>query len=129
MLTRGLGAILFGFYGDFVGRKWPLVAACVLLGIFQIASIYCKSLNAFLACRSLFGVALGGIWGLSAAGVMEKAPLRARGFMSGFMASCSSVAFIAASGANLGFGPSPESWKKLFWVSDPRSEACGKVFY
>ena len=83
MLLRPVGAVLFGWMGDYMGRKYPMVLNCILMGVVQIATIYCKSLKAFFAARALFGIAMGGIWGCAAAVAMERTPIQARGILSG----------------------------------------------
>lgn len=83
MALRVVGAAIFGFLGDLIGRRWPLIIDLVILGSLQIASIYCTDINSFLIVRSLFGVGMGGIWGCSASHLMENAPLEARGLIGG----------------------------------------------
>lgn len=110
MLTRGIGALVFGIVADLYGRKWPLVANLVFLGVLQIATIYCETTAGFLGTRALFGVGMGGIWcvystvwgckcvqvqhidavslsrhhrGCSAAAVMEFCPFETKGLLSG----------------------------------------------
>ncbi len=61
LLLRSVGAAVFGFAGDKWGRKWPMVANMIILGLLQIATIYCKTFNQFLAVRSLFGLFMGGV--------------------------------------------------------------------
>jgi hypothetical protein len=53
---------MFGFAGDKWGRKWPMVANMIILGLLQIATIYSKTFNQFLAVRSLFGLFMGGVY-------------------------------------------------------------------
>jgi SHS family lactate transporter-like MFS transporter len=67
LLFRSLGALIFGVLADRFGRKWTLVGNLCLIAIFELASGFCNTYNQFLAVRSLFGVAMGGIWGQSAA--------------------------------------------------------------
>lgn len=116
MLCRFVGAVLFGALSDLVGRKWPLVANLTILGVLQIASIYTRSLGAFLATRALFGIGMGGIWGLAAAQLMEQCPAQSRGLLSGLLQSAISAGFIVAAGINLATGPDPQSWKVMFWI-------------
>jgi MFS family permease len=83
LLLRPVGAIIVGLTSDFFGRKYPLFIACLVLAALQIASIYCRTLPAFLAVRALFGIAMGSIWGSAAALAMEGCPAPTRGLMSG----------------------------------------------
>ncbi|CAC9889556.1 unnamed protein product [Aureobasidium pullulans] len=61
LLLRSVGAAMFGFAGDKYGRKWPMVANMIILGLLQIATIYSTTFNQFLAVRSLFGLFMGGV--------------------------------------------------------------------
>lgn len=61
LLLRSIGAAIFGLAGDKFGRKWPMVVNMIVLGLLQIATIYCATFNQFLAVRSLFGLFMGGV--------------------------------------------------------------------
>lgn len=66
LLLRSVGAALFGVAGDKYGRKWPMVLNMLVLGLLQIATIYCHTFQQFLAVRSLFGLFMGGVYVLPA---------------------------------------------------------------
>lgn len=59
MTFRIVGAGIFGFLGDYFGRKWPLVINLCMLGLLQIWSIHCDKIGTFLQVRALFGIAMG----------------------------------------------------------------------
>lgn len=61
LLLRSVGAALFGLAGDKWGRKWPMVANMIILGVLQIATIYSNTFGAFLGVRALFGLFMGGV--------------------------------------------------------------------
>jgi len=67
LLFRSLGALIFGVLADRFGRKWTLVCNLLLIAVFELGSGFCNTYEQFLAVRSLFGVAMGGIWGQAAA--------------------------------------------------------------
>lgn len=67
LLFRSLGALIFGVLADRFGRKWTLVGNLLLIAIFELGSGFCNTYAQFLAVRSLFGIAMGGIWGQAAA--------------------------------------------------------------
>jgi SHS family lactate transporter-like MFS transporter len=69
LLFRSLGALIFGVLADRFGRKWTLVGNLLLIAVFELGSGFCNTYQQFLAVRSLFGVAMGGIWGQAAAWV------------------------------------------------------------
>jgi SHS family lactate transporter-like MFS transporter len=83
LLLRPVGAFLVGMSSDYFGRKYPLCFAVLMLAVFQVAAIHCHSLQAFLAVRALLGIAMGPVWGTSAAMAMEGCPPQARGLISG----------------------------------------------
>lgn len=67
LLFRSLGALIFGLLADRFGRKWTLVCNLCLIAVFELGSGFCNTYQQFLAVRSLFGIAMGGIWGQAAA--------------------------------------------------------------
>ena len=82
---RPVGAYLFGRAADRYGRKPALMAAIGCYSLVELASAVAPSLTVFLLLRALFGVALGGEWGVGAALTMESIPPRWRGFVSGVL--------------------------------------------
>jgi len=67
LLFRSLGAVTFGILADRFGRKWTLVVNLILIAAFEFSSAFTNTFGAFLACRSLFGIVMGGVWGQAAA--------------------------------------------------------------
>ena len=60
LLSRSLGALIFGLLADRYGRKWTLVVNLTIIGILQIGSGLCQTYSQFLAIRFLFGIGMGG---------------------------------------------------------------------
>lgn len=85
LLFRPLGALIFGLLCERYGRKWPFVANLVVCAVLSLATGFVKTFSAFLAVRCLFGIAMGGIWGQSAALGLENMPVDARGLYSGIL--------------------------------------------
>lgn len=83
LMLRSVGAIVFGAVSDRYGRKWPMVVALVLFIILELASGFAQNLEQFLAIRSLYGIAMGGLFGPAAATALEDLPYDARGLLSG----------------------------------------------
>ncbi|QRV75987.1 Sugar (and other) transporter [Ceratobasidium sp. AG-Ba] len=116
LLFRSLGAVIFGIISDRYGRKWPLVCNLLLCCVLELGSAFVNTFPQFLACRSLFGVAMGGIWGLSASTALENMPVAARGIISGVLQQGYAVGYLIAAVVNLGLVPhNPHSWRALFW--------------
>ncbi|KAF8526756.1 MFS general substrate transporter [Gautieria morchelliformis] len=131
LLFRPVGAILFGFASDRFGRKWPLIWNLLLCCVLQIGSSFCNTYQQFLAARSLFGIAMGGIWGLAIATALENVPVDARGFLSGVLQEGYAVGYLLAAVVNLTVvAHNVHSWRTLFWVAAGITffAACVRVF-
>ncbi|CEH12268.1 hypothetical protein CBOM_00268 [Ceraceosorus bombacis] len=115
LLFRLIGALIFGIVGDYYGRKWPFAINMWLLGVLQIATVYTESYGTFVAVRSLFGVAMGGVFGGACAMALENMPVEARGLLGGVFQEGYSVGYIVAAVGNLIVGGATNSWKSLFW--------------
>ena len=82
---RPVGAIVFGLLADRYGRRLPLMLDLVFYSVVEVLSGLAPSYRTFLVLRALFGIGMGGEWGVGASLAMEKAPTRLRGVLSGFM--------------------------------------------
>ena len=85
LVMRPVGALLFGAMAERVGRRPTLMLNVVAFSIFELASAFAPTLHSFLVCRALFGIAMGGVWGVGAALALETLPARGRGFFSGLL--------------------------------------------
>ncbi|RDW92133.1 carboxylic acid transport protein [Coleophoma crateriformis] len=127
LLLRSVGAAFFGLAGDKYGRKWPMVFNMIVLGLLQIATIYSKTFQQFLAVRSLFGLFMGGVYGNAIAMALENCPVNARGLMSGILQQGYSFGYVLAACANLGVGGAVETWKTVFWIAAGLSIGVGCI--
>jgi SHS family lactate transporter-like MFS transporter len=85
LALRPVGAFLFGRIADRYGRR-PALMACVLLySAMELATAFAPSLAAFFVLRALYGVAMGGEWGVGASLAFESVPTRSRGLVSGVL--------------------------------------------
>jgi MFS transporter, SHS family, lactate transporter len=85
LALRPVGAFLFGRIADHYGRR-PALMACVLLySAMELATAFAPSLIAFFVLRALYGVAMGGEWGVGASLAFESVPTRSRGLVSGIL--------------------------------------------
>ncbi|GAO16478.1 uncharacterized protein UV8b_06962 [Ustilaginoidea virens] len=127
LLLRSIGAACFGLAGDKWGRKWPMVANMIILGLLQIATIYSHTFSQFLAVRSLFGLFMGGVYGNAIAMALEQCPPNARGLMSGILQQGYSFGYVLAACANLGVGGGTDTWKTVFWAAAGFSIGIGII--
>jgi len=116
LLFRSVGAIIFGILSDRFGRKWPLVFNLLLCCVFSLSSGFVNTYSQFLAVRSLFGIAMGGIWGLSSSSALENLPVEVRGLASGVLQQGYACGYLLAAVINLTVvSQSPSTWRTLFW--------------
>jgi SHS family lactate transporter-like MFS transporter len=88
LLTLGMrpvGAFLFGRLADRFGRKPTLMWNILAYSILEMASGFAPNMSILLLVRALFGIAMGGEWGVGSALTMETIPASARGFVSGLL--------------------------------------------
>jgi len=85
LAMRPVGALLFGWLAERVGRRPTLMLNIVCFSVFELASAYSPTWPIFLVSRALFGVAMGGEWGVAAALALESLPTEGRGFFSGLL--------------------------------------------
>jgi SHS family lactate transporter-like MFS transporter len=85
LAARPLGALIFGLAADRFGRRPVLMINILAYSLLEFASGFAPSLAALLVLRALFGVAMGGEWGVGASLTMESIPPRTRGAVSGLL--------------------------------------------
>ena len=85
LMFRPVGALIFGLMADRWGRRIPLMIDLVFYAAVEVATGFSQSYTTFLVLRALFGIGMGGEWGVGASLAMEKAPKHRRGVLSGFL--------------------------------------------
>ena len=85
LAMRPIGAFLFGRLGDRYGRRPALMASILLYSAMELATAFAPSLGVFIVLRALYGVAMGGEWGIGASLAFETVPVRSRGLVSGIL--------------------------------------------
>jgi SHS family lactate transporter-like MFS transporter len=85
LAMRPVGAFIFGALADRFGRRIPLMIDILLFSILELASAFAPTLTVFIILRALFGIAMGGEWGLGAALALESLPAKSRGLFSGLL--------------------------------------------
>jgi SHS family lactate transporter-like MFS transporter len=85
LIFRPVGAFIFGLLADRYGRRLPMMIDLVFYSIVEVATAFAPNLTTFLILRALFGIGMGGEWGVGASLVMEKVPAKWRGLLSGLL--------------------------------------------
>jgi SHS family lactate transporter-like MFS transporter len=118
LLMRPVGALLFGLWADRVGRRLPLMVDVMFYSTVGFLCAFAPNFTVLLILRLLYGIGMGGEWGLGAALAMEKIPAERRGFFSGLLQEGYSFGYLLATLASLlvmdwlGL-----SWRWLFGLS------------
>ena len=115
LALRPVGAFIFGRLADRYGRKHVFCLNIALYSVFGFATAFAPSLLGFLVIRGIFGVAMGGIWGVGASLAFESIPIKARGFVSGLMQAGYSTGYLFAALA-FGFFYALVGWRGLFMI-------------
>ncbi|KAF4554438.1 Carboxylic acid transporter-like protein 1 [Elsinoe fawcettii] len=118
LMTRSVGAIIFGVVADRFGRKPPYIICCVLFIILELATGFCNTYEQFIAVRSLYGVAMGGMYGTAAITALDDCPIEARGIMAGIYQQAYSVGYLLATVFARGLvDTTPHGWRPLYWFA------------
>src|SRR5213080_3875163 len=96
LMMRPLRALLFGLLGDKFGRRLPLMADIIFYSVIELLTAFSPNFTVFLILRALFGVGMGGEWGLGASLAMETLPAKARGLFSGILQQGYAFGFLLA---------------------------------
>jgi len=96
LAMRPVGAFLFGIMADRLGRRPTLMFDIMAFSVFELASAFAPTLKIFLITRALFGIAMGGEWGVGAALTFETLPTEGRGFFSGLLQEGYVVGYLLA---------------------------------
>jgi MFS transporter, SHS family, lactate transporter len=115
LAMRPLGALVFGWIADRYGRRIPLMLAIIFYSVFEVLSGLAPDYKAFLILRALYGIGMGGEWGVGAALAMEAAPMASRGLRSGLLQEGYAIGYLCAAAAYFVIFPH-FGWRPLFFV-------------
>ena len=115
LAMRPLGALLFGLLSDRYGRRVPLMLNVLYFSIVEVLCGFSPNYTFFLVMRALFGIGMGGEWGVGASLVMEAAPVRLRGILSGILQAGYSIGYLLAAMAARFLLP-VFGWRAMFWA-------------
>ena len=115
LATRPLGAILFGILADRFGRRVPMMANVVFYSVIEFCSGLAPSYAVFLFLRLLYGIGMGGEWGVGASLTMESVPPKWRGIISGLLQEGYAVGYMLAALAYFIVYPRL-GWRPMFFI-------------
>ncbi|CAG8617443.1 10379_t:CDS:2 [Funneliformis caledonium] len=115
LFFRPLGAAIFGLLADRYGRRIPLMADIILYSVMELASGFAPNLLVLNIIRAIFGIAMGGEWGLGTALAMEILPPESRGLFSGILQQGYATGFLLASLLNYAV-IDRIGWRAMFWI-------------
>jgi len=112
---RPVGALIFGLMADRYGRRIPLMLNLVFYSLIEVLSGFATNYTIFIVLRALFGIGMGGEWGVGASLAMEKVPPRWRGVLSGLLQEGYAVGYLLA--ACCYFFVFPKwGWRPMFFI-------------
>jgi SHS family lactate transporter-like MFS transporter len=112
---RPVGAFLFGLLADRYGRRLPMIANLIFYSAVEVATGFAPNITTFMILRALFGIGMGGEWGVGTSLVMEKVPPRWRGVVSGFLQEGYAFGYLLAAVAAY-FLLDRFGWRPLFFL-------------
>ena len=115
LAMRPIGAMIFGLLSDRYGRRKPLMANVIYFSLIELLCGFSPNYTFFLIMRALFGIGMGGEWGVGASLTMEAAPVRWRGILSGILQSGYSIGYLLAALAARFLLPA-WGWRPMFWI-------------
>ena len=115
LAMRPVGAIIFGLLADRYGRRRPLMANVIFFSLIELLCGFAPNYTVFLILRAIYGIGMGGEWGIGTSLVMEAAPVRWRGILSGILQSGYSIGFLLAALAARFIEPA-FGWRAMFWT-------------
>src|SRR6058998_2852680 len=112
---RPVGAFIFGLLADRYGRRLPLMLDLIFYSIIEVLSGLAPNYATFMVLRALFGIGMGGEWGVGASLAMEKVPARLRGVLSGLLQEGYATGYLLA--AVCYFFVFPRwGWRPMFFI-------------
>ena len=115
LAMRPVGAVIFGLMADRWGRRLPLMIDVIFYSLVEVLSGFAPTYTVFLLLRLLYGIGMGGEWGVGASLAMEAVPARWRGFLSGVLQEGYACGFLLAAVAYGTVYPR-FGWRALFFL-------------
>src|SRR5437870_13172779 len=122
LAMRPVGAIVFGLMADRFGRRIPLMINVVFYAVISVLCGLAPSYGVFLLLRMLFGIGMGGEWGIGASLALESASPKIRGLLSGLLQEGYAIGLLLAALAFRTVYPwaqthwGPDAWRVMFFL-------------
>jgi SHS family lactate transporter-like MFS transporter len=126
LALRPVGAIIFGLIADRYGRRLPLTINLLAFAVVEIFTGLSHTFGQFILIRAVFGIVMGGQWGVGASLAMEKVPIRLRGVFSGLLQEGYAIGYLFAA-ASYFLLYDRFSWRPLFFLG-PLPALAAAVF-
>lgn len=115
LAMRPVGALIFGLLADRFGRRLPLMLDVVFYSVIEVLSGLAPSYRSFMILRLLYGIGMGGEWGVGASLTLESVPMRWRGIFSGLLQEGYALGNILAAVAYFTIFPH-FGWRAMFFI-------------
>ncbi len=115
LAMRPLGALIFGILADRFGRRVPLIVNVIFYSIIEVLSGLAPGYRSFMILRLLYGIGMGGEWGVGASLALESVPTRWRGIVSGLLQEGYALGNILAAIAYFTVFPR-FGWRTMFFI-------------
>jgi len=122
LAMRPIGAVVFGTMADRYGRRIPLMMNVIFYAVMSVLSGLAPSYQIFLVLRMLFGVGMGGEWGVGASLALESVSARWRGLFSGLLQEGYAMGYLLAAVAYRAVYPwalaryGDDGWRVMFFI-------------
>jgi SHS family lactate transporter-like MFS transporter len=115
LIMRPVGALLFGLLADRYGRRKPLMANIVFFSVVELLCGFAPNYTVFLILRAIYGIGMGGEWGVGASLALENTPGKWRGVLSGILQGGYPAGYLLAAVA-AHFVLPLWGWRAMFWI-------------
>lgn len=115
LVTRPIGAFIFGLLADRYGRRLPLMLDVLFYSVIEVLCGFAPSFSVFIVLRLLYGIGMGGEWGVGASLALESVPARWRGVLSGLLQEGYAFGYLLAAVAYWLVFPH-FGWRALFFI-------------
>ncbi|MFZ0638396.1 MAG: MFS transporter [Candidatus Acidiferrales bacterium] len=115
LFTRPVGALIFGLFADRYGRRLPLMLDVLFYSAIEVLSGFAPSYTVFIVLRLLYGIGMGGEWGVGASLALESVPAKWRGILSGLLQEGYAFGYLLAAVAYWLVFPH-FGWRAMFFI-------------